>query len=491
MGIQFTGLASGIDTQSIIKDLMKAEKIRVETVKKDKILAEWKKEAWDEMNTKLYSFYKEELFDFKSTGTYGQKKLTSSNKSLITLNESKGAVRGNHTIEITTMAKGSFLTGSELVGVTASSTAEDMFGLTDPDTKTITLSVDGGTTTHDITIEASDTMSAIVDKMKDLDLDLAVSYDENFHRMFFSSTKTGQDVRVELTGDSDVLDNLGFASGSRVGTQGTRAEFIYNGTTLYSESNEVVTNGLSFNILSEGGSSTITVIQDTEAIYESVKTFVNKYNEIMKELTTSIGAKSARQYKPLTNEEKEAMTKEDIKLWETKIKASLLRRDDALTGIAKTLRDTLTLSSGVDTKDFTYKSLSDLGIVTGNYKEKGLLHIEGDPDEALYGTKDNKLRAAIEKDPDKVMELLSGLGNRVYKEFASRMKSSRLSSALTFYNDKSMDKLIKKYKQDIFDLEDKMSVIESRYYKQFTAMEQAIQQSNSTGSWLAQQLGGN
>ena len=53
-----------------------------------------------------------------------------------------------------------------------------------------------------------------------------------------------------------------------------------------------------------------------------------------------------------------------------------------------------------------------------------------------------------------------------------------------------MDSEIEDIEDDIFDLEERMVTIEERYYKQFTAMEQAIQQSNSTGEWLTQQLGG-
>jgi len=53
-----------------------------------------------------------------------------------------------------------------------------------------------------------------------------------------------------------------------------------------------------------------------------------------------------------------------------------------------------------------------------------------------------------------------------------------------------MSKTISDYETKIADLEDKLSAIEARYYKQFTAMEQAIQQSNSTGDWLTQQLAG-
>lgn len=498
MGIQFTGLASGLDTQSIISDLMKVERMRVESKEKEKVLAEWKKEAWEDMNSKLYSFYKEELFDFKSVGTYSQKKLTNSNESILSLNISTGAVRGSHTVDVTTMAKGSFLTGDEVAGdlagdpITSATTAEEMFTFVDPanDVKTMTFSIDGGTTTHDISIVATDTISDIVDKIDDLELDLNVSYDSTYNRMFLSSTTTGQDIRLELSGDDEVLTNLGFDALGRVGSQGERAEFDYNGTTLYSETNEITVNGLSFNLVGEGESATINVSQDTDKIYESVKTFVLKYNELMLEMNEMVGAESAREYEPLTEEEKLAMTEDDIELWESKIKDSLLRRDDTLTSITSSLRSTLTLSSGVTTTNFTYKSLSTLGVVTGGYQEKGLLHIEGDEDDSLYGLKENKLRNAIEDDPDSVMELLSALGDQLYSDFADRMKSSTLSSALTFYNDKYMDKEIEGFEDDIFDLEDKMDAIESRYYKQFTAMEQAIQQSNSTGDWLAQQLAG-
>lgn len=498
MGIQFTGLASGLDTQSIISDLMKVERMRVENVKKEKILTEWRKEAWDEMNAKLYSFYKTELFEFKSQGTYSQKALSNSNESLISMNNSAEAVRGSHAITINQMAKGSFLTGGELttdlggIPITSSTTAEDLFTFVDPvnDTKTLTISTDGGNTTHDVTIVATDTITNIVDKVNTLDLELDISFDSNFNRLFLSSTETGSDVQLELSGDDEVLTNLGFAIGARAGSAGSDAEFNYNGTDFTSSSNEINVNGLSFDILEDSGSATVTVTQDTDAVYESVKSFVLKYNELMVEFAEKIGAESTRGYEPLTDEEKLTMSEDDIKLWEAKIKDSLLRRDDNLTSISNKLRNTLTLSSGIDTTDLTYKTLSSLGIVTGGYQENGLLHIEGDEDDPIYGLKDNKLREAINEDFDAVTELMTALGDELYSDFGERMKSSFLSSALTFHNDKEIDRQIEDYEDEIFNLEGKLSMIEERYYKQFTAMEQAIQRANSTGEWLAQQLGG-
>jgi flagellar hook-associated protein 2 len=184
------------------------------------------------------------------------------------------------------------------------------------------------------------------------------------------------------------------------------------------------------------------------------------------------------------------MSEDDIALWESKIKTSLLRRDDTLTSITSSLRSTLTISSGVTTTGFTFKNLSSLGIVTGNYTEKGLLHIEGDEDDSIFSVKTNKLRNAINENPDAVMELMTAIGTKIYSDMNTRMKSSTVSSALTFYNDKTMTKTISAFDTKISDLEDKLTAIESRYYKQFTAMEQAIQRSNSTGDWLTQQLSG-
>ena len=494
MGIQFTGLASGLDTQSIIQDLMKVEYTRVQEVEKDKQMLEWKKEAWEDMNSELYSFYKSDLFKFKSASTYNQKSVTSSNSSVVSANAagSSSAVRGTHTITVNNMAQGSFLTGSALTDVTSTTTAGDLATFATDEIKTISISMDGGSTTHDVDIEAGDTISSIIDKFEALDLELNVSYDSTYDRFFLSSTNTGDGVQIQLSGAEDMLSGLGFAvdgtSHRADGTVGEDASFDYNGTTLNSDSNEISVNGLSFTLLGEGSTATITVAQDTDKIYESVKSFILQYNELLMNINEKVGADSASDYEPLTDDEKEAMTDDEITLWETTIKDSILRRDDNLTSIGRSLRNTLTLSSGVDTSGFTYKSLSALGIVTSTYTEQGLLHIEGDEDEALLGLKDNKLREAIDNDPDAVMELMTALGDQLYSDFQDRMQSTTLSSALTFYNDKYMDGQVTDYEDRIYDLQDRMDDIESRYYKQFTAMEQAIQASNSTGEWLSQQL---
>ena len=91
--------------------------------------------------------------------------------------------------------------------------------------------------------------------------------------------------------------------------------------------------------------------------------------------------------------------------------------------------------------------LSDLGIVTGSYTEKGILHIQGDEEDSLYSMKENKLKEAIEKDPDKVAKLFNAIGSQLYTTMQDKMKSTSLSSALSFYNDKQMDKQVSAYEE--------------------------------------------
>jgi len=510
MGIQFTGLASGLDTQSIIADLMKVERMKVESVEKDKTKMEWKKDAWSDANAKLYSFYKEELFDFKSAGTYSQKTTTSSNESVVTVGKSPAAPSGSHEITVTSMAKGSFLTGDALgddntgtaTAINLATTADKLatFGATTEIKLHIKTTVgETASVSNEITIKSTDTLSEIMQNIKDLNSDLSINFDENFNRFFISSTKTGSTVQLDITnadgasaGDilikEDLLTNMGFDVGKTTGTLGESAQFTYNNTPLESDTNDITVNGLSLTILADSGTTNISVNTNTDVIYDSVKSFITKYNELTLEFTTKLNADSARTFNPLTAEEKSAMTDDEVTLWEAKIKDSLLRRDDNLTSIVSEMRSVLTMSSDVTTTDMNYNYLSELGIKTGSYTENGILHIDGDEDDSLYSVKDNKLKAAIEDDPEGIMEFLSAVGSKLYEKMNSRMRSTTLSSSLTLFNDKYMDTQVDDYDTKIADLEERLAAVEARYYKQFTAMEQAIQQSNSTGDWLTQQL---
>ncbi|WP_273321817.1 flagellar filament capping protein FliD [Vallitalea guaymasensis] len=496
MAVQFSGLASGLDTDNIIKELMKAERMKVDKVKKQKTKLEWRKDIWKEMNKKLYSFYTKQVYNLRSKGTFMKKTTVSSNDSIISAKANVNAAEGTHTLTVTQLAKASFLTGDKItkdkdnndIDVEASTKISELldFGADTEKMISITTQKNGGTPVE-ITIGKDDTMAQIVYNIKKAVADVNISFDSNFDRVMMSSKNQGEDVKLQVGGDANLIKALGLEG--KVGTDGENSIFTYNGTELVSDSNEITVNGLTLTLKAKGDVN-ITVNQDTQAMYDNVKDFITEYNKILVEINEKLGADRVVGYEPLTQDEKKAMSEDDIKLWEQKIKDSLLRRDDILTSLVDSMRSIVGSSSGVDTSGLDYRYLSELGIVTGKYTEKGILHIDGDEDDTLYAAKTNKLKEAIEQDPEKVADLLNAIGDKLYSKMQEKMKSTEISSAFTFFNDKQMDNQIDDYKDRITVLEDKLTSIEERYYRQFTAMEKAIQMMNSQSASLASMLGG-
>ncbi|MCT4686252.1 flagellar filament capping protein FliD [Vallitalea sp.] len=492
MAVQFSGLASGLDTDNIIKELMKAERMKVDKVKKQKTKLEWRKDIWKDMNKKLYSFFTKQVHILRSKGTFMKKNAVSSNESIISAKANAKATKGTHTFTVTQLAKGSFLTGDKLdkdkdgKEITNSTKAEQLVNFTKDEKKTIGIKL--GDKTVNVEITAKDTINSITNKIKEKVGDINASFDNNFKRIMMSSKEQGDGVKIEIvSGDAELIKKLGLEG--KVGSNGQNAKITYNGTQLESKSNEITVNGLTVTLKSKGEAN-ITVNQDTKAMYDNVKDFITEYNKLLVEINEKLGADRVAGYEPLTQEEKKAMSQDDIKLWEQKIKGSLLRRDDILTSLVHSMRGIVGSSIGVDTSGLDYRYLSDLGIVTGDHNERGLLHINGDGDDPLYASKTNKLKEAIEKDPEKVAALLNKIGEKLYSKMQKKMKSTEISSAFTFFNDKQMDKQIDDYEDRITVLEDKLANIEKRYYRQFTAMEKAIQMMNNQSASLASMLGG-
>ncbi|WP_033168604.1 flagellar filament capping protein FliD [Clostridium sp. KNHs205] len=259
---------------------------------------------------------------------------------------------------------------------------------------------------------------------------------------------------------------------------------LLDGATITNAGNTFTAAGVTYNLKNaqEGTTVNVSVTNDTQAVYDMVKNFVKSYNEILTEMNTLYNATSAKGYEPLTDEQKEAMSDKQIEMWEDKIKDSLLRRDDKLGGVINTLRTSLQGSVSVNGKNY---SLASLGITTGAYTEKGLLHIQGDSDDATYSDKTNKLKEALSSDPDAVASVLSSITTNLYTAMQDKMKSSSVSSAMTFYNDKEMKNQVTNYTKQISVWETRLQDMEDRYYKQYSAMETALAKLQSSSNSLS------
>ena len=92
-------------------------------------------------------------------------------------------------------------------------------------------------------------------------------------------------------------------------------------------------------------------------------------------------------------------------------------------------------------------------------------------------------------DLEQVMETLTHVFGKLYETMTEKCAKTEVSSALTFYNDKQYNKLLKGYEDDLDIMEDRIKEMEDKYYKQFTAMEKAMSQLQSQQNSLASLLG--
>ncbi|MFW5650216.1 MAG: flagellar filament capping protein FliD [Acetivibrio ethanolgignens] len=271
-------------------------------------------------------------------------------------------------------------------------------------------------------------------------------------------------------------------------TKAADAKVKLDGAELTGTSNSFTVAGVTYDLKkAEAGTSvSVNVTNNTQETFDMVKSFVKGYNELLKEMNTLYYADSAKGYEPLTKDEKEAMSDKQVELWEDKIKKALLRRDDTLNSLMTTMRTSLQTS--VTVKGTKY-SLASFGITTGQYTEKGLLHLYGDSEDSAYADKENKLMKMLSEKPEETAEALSGIARNLYSALQDKMKASSVSSALTFYNDKQMKKQVTGYTQEIKTWESRLKDMEDRYYKQFATLESTMAKLQSQGNYFSSMLG--
>lgn len=238
---------------------------------------------------------------------------------------------------------------------------------------------------------------------------------------------------------------------------------------------------------------------DTKAAMEQIKEFVDKYNELIEDLNKQLKETKYRDYAPLTTEQREDMSEHEQKIWDEKAKSGLLRSDSLIREGMANMRLSF-MGSVAGLGDKLMDSLAEIGITTTNDMTKsGQLVI----DEA-------KLEAALAKDPDQVHQLFTQTGEvkKTTEENGSEVTEDtrgiawRLRDAMkvmTVNIEKKAGKdgavnntfglglKINESDDRITKLQAKLKEIEARYWKQFTAMETAINKANSQASLFTQQ----
>lgn len=297
---------------------------------------------------------------------------------------------------------------------------------------------------------------------------------------------------------------LNGASATAVRILGQDASILLNGAEYTSSTNSFSVNGLTLTANSvsdivkdaEGNdtyvTTTLNTSLDVDAVYDSIKSFFKEYNDLIKEMDTLYNADSAKGYEPLTDEEKDEMSDDEIEKWEKKIKDALFRRDSNLGSVITSMK---TAMLGNFTINGTKYNLASFGIETLGYfesekNERGVYHIAGDADDSNSADKDDKLKAMIANDPDTVMSFFSQLVKGMKSTLEDKMKAIEdYRSKYKIYDDKKMKSDYDDYSSKIKKQEQKLQDLEDRYYKQFSAMEKAMTELNSKQSSLSSLFG--
>jgi len=118
------------------------------------------------------------------------------------------------------------------------------------------------------------------------------------------------------------------ASGINVITsveEGKDALVIINGETIRRSTNTFTVNGVTYTLHSESNEiQTIDVNFDVDAVVNNIKSFVEKYNEMIDKINSKLTEKYDRNYPPLTEDQKRELTEDEIEKWETKAKQACL-----------------------------------------------------------------------------------------------------------------------------------------------------------------------
>lgn len=219
MPIRMTGLTSGLDTESIVNQLMSAQRTKQTKVENKKQKLEWKQEIWKGLNTKIYGFYKDSLSKMKYSSNYSTKKASVSDSTKLTATASTKAAAGSYKVEINKIASAQYVTSGKLDykdtdGKTATSSTK--LGDLGMSLGTV-LKLEVGDKSSALEVKDDTTIKDFVDFCSNAGLN--ATFDEKQQRFFLSSKDSGEENSFKLSANgysSDgqtIVNNLNDAVG--------------------------------------------------------------------------------------------------------------------------------------------------------------------------------------------------------------------------------------------------------------------------------------
>ena len=516
--IRIPGLATGMDTDTVVKQMLVGEQNKIDKVKQKEQIVKWQQEIYRDVmkdlkniNDKYFSVTsKDSIVSSKAWNTLS---VQSSNSSVMSATSSAGADNIHYNFEVNKIAEPAKIVSSK-DNLDKSSKLADLGAKIGESFKISVGKDDKGNILYSnpITIESSDTIESLVDKINSNgNGKIKASYSKMTGSFSIESLDTGSDSNIEIISEdgnkSNPLAFLGLktkkyktnADGSFVLNSKNEPDFdmvdfsgIASGSNSYikvsgddgfskvinEQKNNFSIDGIDYSIYNKG-TSEITSKKDTTKALDNMKGFVQDYNKIMDKMYSLITEKSKKDYQPLTEEQKKDMSEEEVKKWEANAKKGILRNDSEMRRFINDMQNAIFGDN--------IKVLSEMGVTSPqDYNKKGQISLNEDKFTKSLEYNSDKVYKLFAKDKSSIMGKMNDILNKNIggssSIFARKAGLERTSSVVkNFYSEQ-----IKRQEDMIKNLQRKMDTKENALYKKFADLEASMNKLNSQMSYFMQ-----
>lgn len=440
-GITATGLGSGLDIESIVTGLMRIEQRPLNVLQQRQSDVNTKISSYGDLKSSLSKF-RTAMTSLKSLSAFEIYSATSSDETVFTAKANSSAVPGSYSIDFSQAGHQLATADKENSTLVIANSTTSTFA---SGTMRIALTSDA-TQYFEINVNGSnDTLDGIRDAINNATDNIGVKATiinvDTGSRLVITADDTGTDSAFSITDTSgNVASTLNFAT---VGVGAQNAIFSIDGNTVTSQSNVVqdAIEGVDITLVAKGTSaSSLTVANDSDAVKDNVQAFIDAYNEVVDKVKSlRTGNLSGENF--------------------------LLSLDQQIRNIINTPPTGLTTSLA---------HLSEIGITTDS-KGKFTLNT-------------TKLESALSTKFDSISELLADDDQGYVYRLDSYISEVLNTDGLIQTRTDTLNDQVDNLDTDISNMEYRLTLIEARYRKQFSALDTMLSGLNATSNYLASSL---
>jgi flagellar hook-associated protein 2 len=431
MAISISGLSSGLDTESMITQLMSVERQPRTRMALADTQAQSRQATLRDLSTRLGAV-RDAAAALRTTMTWTDtQKLTLSDPTRVAVSTSGTAAPGTHRIEVSQLA-------------VAAQHAFDFSTSASPQSITIK--------GHTVPVDANASAATVATAING-DKDAPVSAVVSGGLLVLTSRTTGVDSEFTVDVPSPLTEKAAYARA------GLDAKYKLDGVDMPDSPSNVLKNailGVDVTLKATTAPSTPVTLDipapgiDADAVKTKVKAFVNAYNGALDFIRGELTEKPVKN--PTTTSQSTQ---------------GLFFGDPMLSGVLSSMRQEI-------------GDLSAVGITTGASTGSGT--VSADAIAGRLTIDDTKLTAALAGDQDKLRTSLQDLGERV-TTLVSPIAGARVDARIS-----SVDATRKRLAGDMAATDVRLAVKEKRLRAQFSAMESALAASQSAQAQLTAQL---